>query len=812
MGNAFLFLKARRLLGLWIYDDDFEKRVFEGDVHLERHRLGRMTSGRLSNPMSPKEVIKFLKKYDIFLSRDFNTDSAYDDIEDALLESGFEFYRVKTCPTCLVKGRLSFIDEEPYLFQKREICRLCVMEELKKELAFRKTSKGFFKKFRILLDKYRDFDRVMKILDMDYDPAEDKLTLYDKIQDGDSGETLPINKVDIPKKLKKIIMERGIKNLLPVQALTIENGLLEGQSMLVVSATASGKTLIGELAGVPKALTGKKMLFLVPLVAIANQKYNDFRVYEKLGLKVSIRVGMSRIKDAGGLSVRDKDYRDARLVVGTYESLDFLMREGKALDLGDVGTIIIDEVHMLGEEERGIEIDGIISRLKYFFPEAQLICLSATVGNPKEIAGKYGLKPVIYDKRPIPVERHLILVRDERDKRKAIKRLALSEFYKRSKFGFLGQSLIFTNSRRNTHSLASYLRSRGVKAAEYHAGLSYKKRKGIEKKFLKQELACIVTTAALGAGVDFPASQVIFETLTMGNKWITINEFHQMLGRSGRPLYHDRGKVVLLVEPNKRFSFAQKETEEEWALKLLDGHVEDIWVKASPVEESQQVLANLTATSSKPGLEAITAGMFHESSDIDTHLQELENLGLVKDDKPTELGFIASTGFLEPHVASEMFRDTTSRPLDKLVKLFPFKNAYISQSFKTALEFSYHTRLSSRFFDGIGILFEEPREEFLEIMDEVQREFMFCKCREFPYCPHGEKELSKKILEMRMDGNSVKSISDHLRYYRMQVYEGDIFSYLDDIIRKAESMEKIYRLRGSGKKAKETVQMIRGLE
>ena len=79
----------------------------------------------------------------------------------------------------------------------------------------------------------------------------------------------------IPLELKNILKGHG-KHLLPVQALTLDNGLLEGENLLVVSATASGKTLIGELAGVPGAMKGEKFIFLTPLVALANQKYQGF--------------------------------------------------------------------------------------------------------------------------------------------------------------------------------------------------------------------------------------------------------------------------------------------------------------------------------------------------------------------------------------------------------------------------------------------------------------------------------------------------------------------------------------------------------
>ena len=76
------------------------------------------------------------------------------------------------------------------------------------------------------------------------------MTLYDKIDTGkDQDVKVSMDDLKIPLELKEILKGHG-KHLLPVQALTLDEGLLEGQNLLVVSATASGKTLIGELAGV----------------------------------------------------------------------------------------------------------------------------------------------------------------------------------------------------------------------------------------------------------------------------------------------------------------------------------------------------------------------------------------------------------------------------------------------------------------------------------------------------------------------------------------------------------------------------------
>ena len=537
----------------------------------------------------PSEAIKILRKQNVYLiGEDPET-------EEMLKSLDIPFKRTLMCRHCTFEGFITLIRRDSsYLYHNEYICRKCAEEEIKRELKARSFDMSTFENFKRILDKTGDLNLVLSMFDPRFNPVKNpNLTLYDKISTGsDNIPKVSMDDLKIPLELKKILKGHG-KHLLPVQALTLDNGLLEGENLLVVSATASGKTLIGELAGVPGAMDGEKFIFLTPLVALANQKYRDFKKkYKKLGLKVSIRVGMSRINAKEELSIHDERVRDAEIVVGTYEGLDFLLRSGKSSELGNLGTVIVDEIHMLDDEERGPRLKGLIRRLQTLFPDLQIIGLSATVKNPREIADEFGMKLVEYDRRPVPLERHLIFARSEHDKEDLMSKLARQEYKNVSAKGYKGQTIIFTNSRRKTHSIADYLIKRGVKAAAYHAGLSYAKKNRIEKDFLKQEMSTVVTTAALAAGVDFPASQVIFETLTMGNKWLTPNEFSQMLGRAGRPSYHDMGKVYLIPEIGLKYD---DETEDMRAVALLESDVEPINVHYSEDAVVEQVLSDICA-------------------------------------------------------------------------------------------------------------------------------------------------------------------------------------------------------------------------
>ena len=333
-----------------------------------------------------------------------------------------------------------------------------------------------------------------------------------------------------------------------------------------------------------------RMLFLVPLVALANQKYQRFRDRYGHLVRVTLQTGVSRLNLPETRSAGDRDV-NAPVVVGTYEGIDHALRTGRSLK--DIGTVVIDEVQMLEDPERGHRLDGLIARLKHVAPEAQFLYLSATIGAPGLLADKLRANLVRYADRPVPLERHLIFI--ERAKKISfIKQMVAEEFKIRSSKGYRGQTIIFTNSRARCHVIADAL---GNIAAPYHAGLSAQERRDVERRFANGELGAVVTTAALAAGVDFPASQVIFDALAMGIQWLTVQEFHQMMGRAGRPDFHDLGRVVILAEPGGSYSRSSGKTEEEVAVGLLSGEMEEVAPEYDMEQSTEEFVANVVVSS-----------------------------------------------------------------------------------------------------------------------------------------------------------------------------------------------------------------------
>lgn len=770
--------------------------------------------------LPPGEAIKILRKQNVVL---VGSDPETEEMLDSL---NIPFRKTRICKHCTVEGYITLIKrDKSYLFHDDYICRLCAEEEIKRELESRGFDLSTFKNFKKLLERTGSLEEVLKIFNPHFNPIRNpELTLFDMISTSDQKyPKVEVKDLGIEPQFKEIL-KKHVKELLPVQILSLDAGILEGESQLVVAATASGKTLIGELAGIPRALQGGKFIYLTPLVALANQKYRDFKKrYGPLGLKVSIRVGMSRIKAKEELLIQDESVGDADIIVGTYEGLDFILRSGKAAELGNIGTVVVDEIHTLDDPERGSRLNGMIKRLEALFPSAQMIGLSATVKNPREIAGEFNMKLVEYNQRPVPLERHLVFVKTEYDKNDLMARICRNEHQNTSNKGFHGSTIIFTNSRRKTHEIASYLVQRKVKASAYHAGLSYSKKISIENQFSRQEISTVVTTAALAAGVDFPASQVIFESLTMGNKWLTSNEFHQMMGRAGRPTYHDIGKVYLLPEIGRQF---EDEAEESVAIDLLESEVETINVEYGEDAVVEQFLADVCSGHIKDvdGLE----DAYKDQTlplELDTALNILTDYGLVKEEegqlRATRFGRAVSVSFLH-HEDAEYIRKNMGRKnsMELVINLEPLENAYLSNRLSAHISKVLKINMSSRLFadSTLDILSSSDNlvkfdPVFQEKIVNLQMEFFTCKCKEKPFCTCFQEGLSRKILRYRLQKRDPVEISRRLlRDYDVHIYPGDIFSWLDQIIRLLEAMRRIAFAYGKKKLAFEFKKFIKEIE
>ncbi|MBD3208911.1 DEAD/DEAH box helicase [Candidatus Woesearchaeota archaeon] len=203
-------------------------------------------------------------------------------------------------------------------------------------------------------------------------------------------------KQKIPPKVFALLEKKGFNTLRPSQVKSIDAGLFDDENLLVCTPTASGKTLVAELAALNGIIHDHgKALYVVPLRALANEKHKQFtKAYP------GINIGMS----SGDIDSADTHLERYDLIVLTSEKLDSLLRH-HAPWLKTVKTVVFDEVHLLNDPNRGPTLEVVIAILRKLLPHLQLIALSATIGNPEELAQWLDATLVKDDWRPVTLHK-----------------------------------------------------------------------------------------------------------------------------------------------------------------------------------------------------------------------------------------------------------------------------------------------------------------------------------------------------------------------------------------------------------------------
>ena len=197
------------------------------------------------------------------------------------------------------------------------------------------------------------------------------------------------------------ILEQEITKLRPAQEKSIKKGLLEGKNLLVCTPTASGKTLIAELAALKSIIENKgKAVYIVPLKALASEKYRDFK--RRYGKAAKIALSIGEIDSA------DPYLAEYDLIIATAEKMDSLLRHNAPWVSG-IATVIIDEIHLLNDHERGPTLEILLTILKQLLKNAQIIGLSATIGNAEELAEWLQADLVADDWRPVKLHKGIYL-------------------------------------------------------------------------------------------------------------------------------------------------------------------------------------------------------------------------------------------------------------------------------------------------------------------------------------------------------------------------------------------------------------------
>ena len=572
---------------------------------------------------------------------------------------------------------------------------------------------------------------------------------------------MKIEKLDLPESAIEFLKSEGLTKLYPPQNDAIKAGLLKGKSVLVSAPTASGKTLIATLAIISYLSKNKgKVIYLSPLRALAAEKFLEFKKLEKISIGNKIKVGIS----TGDYENIEKKLEKNNVLILTNEKMDSIIRHG-AEWIDEIGLVISDEIHLIGDDSRGPTLEMILTQLKELEHKPQILGLSATITNSDEIANWLGCKLVDNEWRPVPLSEGvydggMVTMSDGTtfEVANTIRGTPIDLGVQCVQEG--GQSLIFAETRMRSKSLATkavevieqllekkeldelekiskkiltnneqtdlvktlaILVKKGV--AFHHAGLNQTCRQIIETEFRKGTIKLLSSTPTLAAGVNLPARRVVISNINRynakigANRPISVLEYKQLCGRAGRPQYDKYGESIVVGNGNgeeilEHYIKGEPEPIESKITedKSLRTHILSVIVTHPGIKKEEilnfflQTLGGLQ--SRKP---TIKFGI-----DIALRFLSSEILIIKKGERyaATEFGKKTSMLYIDPLTATH-FRDSIENVSKKRKHTFGFLHVITNSE-----EFFPKFSLRNKDFETASIMIENHTSELLEPISE----------------------------------------------------------------------------------------------
>ncbi|KUO95790.1 DEAD/DEAH box helicase [Ferroacidibacillus organovorans] len=395
----------------------------------------------------------------------------------------------------------------------------------------------------------------------------------------------------------------GGLNDLQLQAVN-EYRILDGESLLVVAPTSSGKTFVGEMAASAAITKGRKALFLLPYRALVNEKYNQFsKLYgDGLGLRVIRCTG--DYTDQTDLFIQSK-YDLATL---TYEMFLNLIVNIPTI-LNQIGLVVLDEAQFIADPSRGINVELLLTFLLSAREQGinpQIIALSAVIGNINSFDAWLNCKSLVTTERPVKLIEGVLdrsgifqylnpdgttgtkqllpfgTVRIRRDKPSS-QDLIIPLVRTLIQNNDNEKIIIFRNRRGSAEGCAQYLATdldlylKSVRpsaelpvhdlsvasaklrnclnggTAFHNTNLSRDERIIVEDTFRdpNSTLRILTATTTVAAGINTPASTVIIaeqEFVGDDGRPFTVAEYKNMAGRAGRLGFNEEGTSIILAD------------------------------------------------------------------------------------------------------------------------------------------------------------------------------------------------------------------------------------------------------------------------
>ncbi|XP_071328198.1 helicase POLQ-like isoform X2 [Trachinotus anak] len=410
----------------------------------------------------------------------------------------------------------------------------------------------------------------------------------------------------LPSKVKDLMHKlRGIKSLYDWQETCLRLDCVQQRKNLIYSLpTSGGKTLVAEILILRELLCRKKdCLFILPYISLVQEKVRGLASF---GLELDFMV--EEYAGSKGRFPPVKRRNRSSLYIATIEKAHSLVNSLiESSRLENLGLVVVDELHMLGDGSRGAIIEMTLAKVLHVSKSTQVIGMSATLGNIRDLQTFLKAENYTNDFRPVQLKEyvkvHDTIYEVDPQEEDCFKFSRLLNFKYSSAMQKIDPDhiialvtevipahscLLFCPTKKNCENVAGmickylkedFLRHReaekGVLLRElrdsgsgslcpvlrrtvpyglayHHSGLTTEERKLVEEAYSSGVLCLLTCTSTLAAGINLPARRVILRAPYVATDFLKRSQYKQMVGRAGRAGIDTVGESILILQDKDR--------------------------------------------------------------------------------------------------------------------------------------------------------------------------------------------------------------------------------------------------------------------